>query len=95
MCILGHSTSTQGKTVTLIGYKELLTRQSGGDFLKRLGCRDVGGDCDFITTGETAEEVKMALFVHAQEAHKDMLANMSPEELSKIIEKIDGILSKQ
>jgi len=63
--------------------------------LKRLGCRDVGGDCDFVATGETAEEVKMALFVHAQKAHKDMLASMSPEELNKIAQKMDEILSKQ
>jgi predicted small metal-binding protein len=55
----------------------------------------VGGDCDFVATGETAEEVKMALFVHAQKAHKDMLASMSPEELNKIAQKMDEILSKQ
>lgn len=45
---------------------------------KRLSCRDVGVDCDFVACGESEEEIFQKAAEHARTAH-----NMSeiPEEL--------------
>ena len=31
----------------------------------KFACKDVGVDCDFVTTGENFEEVKQKAFAHA------------------------------
>jgi len=45
---------------------------------KRLSCRDVGSDCDFVACGKTEEEIFQKASEHARTDH-----NMSeiPEEL--------------
>jgi len=50
--------------------KEVLTME------KRLSCRDVGADCDFIACGKTEDEVMQKAADHARTSH-----NMS--EISK------------
>jgi predicted small metal-binding protein len=47
---------------------------------KRLSCRDVGTDCDFVACGKTEEEVFQKASEHARTDH-----NMSeiPEELKE------------
>lgn len=61
--------------------------------MKTLKCRDVGTfDCDFVAKAETAEEVKKAAFVHAEQVHKDALQNMTPEDLKSLTEKMDSLL---
>jgi predicted small metal-binding protein len=45
---------------------------------KRLGCRDVGVDCDFVACGKTEEEIFQKASDHAKEDH-DM--NEIPKEL--------------
>ncbi len=67
----------------------------GGDVLKRLGCRDLGGDCDFVATGETPEQVKKALFDHAAKEHKEILEKMTLQDKIKITAKMDSMLNKQ
>ena len=36
---------------------------------KRLGCRDVGTDCDFVACGKTEEEVFQKAAEHARTDH--------------------------
>ena len=55
-------------------------------------CRDLGVDCDFVTTAETREEVKEATFAHAGVAHKDMLQSMTPEQLADLEKAVDGAI---
>jgi len=47
---------------------------------KRLSCRDVGTDCDFVACGKTEEEIFQKASEHARKDH-----NMSeiPEELKE------------
>ncbi len=56
----------------------------------KYACRDLGVDCDFTTTAESPEEVKKAVFAHADVHHKEMLQSMTPEQLvdlEKAVEK--------
>ena len=36
---------------------------------RRMSCRDVGPDCDFVARGETDEEVMGQVAEHARAAH--------------------------
>ena len=36
---------------------------------KRLGCRDVGADCDFVACGKTDDEVMQKVGEHARTDH--------------------------
>ena len=45
---------------------------------KRLGCRDVGVDCDFVACGRTEEEVLQKASEHAKTDHN---MNEIPKEL--------------
>jgi predicted small metal-binding protein len=45
---------------------------------KRLGCRDVGVDCDFVACGKTEEEVLKKAAEHAKTDHN---MNEIPKEL--------------
>lgn len=63
--------------------------------MKQVGCRDLEGQCDFVATGQTADEVKRKLWEHATASHKDMLESMSDAEKTQMQTKIDGLLSKQ
>lgn len=45
---------------------------------KRLGCRDVGADCDFVACGKTEEEVFQKATEHARTDHN---MKETPKEL--------------
>ncbi len=45
---------------------------------KRLSCRDVGADCDFVACGKTEEEVFQKASEHAKTAHN---MNEIPKDL--------------
>ncbi|HUE86937.1 MAG TPA: DUF1059 domain-containing protein [Vicinamibacterales bacterium] len=61
--------------------------------MKELGCRDLGGECDFVASGENNEDVKRRLFEHAAEAHPEKLAGMTPEEQAQMQERMDEVLA--
>jgi predicted small metal-binding protein len=58
----------------------------------KYACKDLGVDCDFSITGETTEEVKKAVFAHANVAHKEMLQSMTPEQLAGLEKAVDGAI---
>jgi predicted small metal-binding protein len=45
-------------------------------------CREMGMDCDFVTTGMSVEEAKAKALAHAKEIHGDVLASMSAEQMA-------------
>ena len=47
-------------------------------------------DCDFVATGETAEEVKENAFAHAEVAHADILKSMSQEQLAELASLVEA-----
>lgn len=61
--------------------------------MKSLSCKDIGSmDCNFTATGDTAEAVKEAMFAHAQDAHADVLASMTPEQMQAVQQRMDELL---
>lgn len=58
----------------------------------KYACRDLGVDCDFVTTAETREELTEAIFAHAGVVHKDMLATMTPEQLAELEQAVDAAI---
>jgi predicted small metal-binding protein len=43
-------------------------------------CKELGTQCSYVAMGKTLEEVKKDAMQHAQTVHKDLLANMSPQQ---------------
>jgi predicted small metal-binding protein len=49
---------------------------------KVLRCGDIVGDCDFVATGETEQEVMQKAAEHAQSAHN--LSEITPDLADKV-----------
>lgn len=47
-------------------------------------CKDLGLDCDFVTTGATVDEVIDKAFAHAAVAHADILNGMNEAEKAQL-----------
>ena len=65
--------------------------------MKSLSCKDLAGSsstsCNFTATGENADGVKNKMFAHAQEAHADVLASMSEQDMKDVQGKMDSLLA--
>lgn len=57
--------------------------------MKTLSCKDMGVECDYVSTKPTAQEVKDDLSTHAQEVHSEMLAGMSEQDKSEMMRQMD------
>ena len=44
-------------------------------------CKELGTNCRYVAKGNTLEAVKKDAMRHAQEVHKDLLANMSQKQM--------------
>jgi predicted small metal-binding protein len=55
-------------------------------------CRDVGVDCDFVTTGATIDEVKEKAFAHAGVVHVDVMKNMNEDELAQLTKAVEAVI---
>jgi predicted small metal-binding protein len=53
-------------------------------------CKDTGVDCDFVATGETAEDVKEKAFAHAGVVHADLMKSMTEEQLADLAKAVDA-----
>jgi predicted small metal-binding protein len=58
--------------------------------MKRLACRDVGLDCDFIIKGETEEEIIKNAVQNAWEIHAIKPEEMTSEMKVRIKDNISG-----
>lgn len=62
--------------------------------MKSMSCADLGGmDCNFKATGQSADEVKQAMFAHAEEQHPDVLKSMTPQQMQEIQQRMDQLLA--
>jgi predicted small metal-binding protein len=61
----------------------------------KLGCRELGGDCDYVAEGQTPEEVKRALLTHVTHAHGERVARMSTDERDALDVRIDQVLKRR
>lgn len=55
----------------------------------KFACKDAGVDCDFVATGETAEEVKEKAFAHAGVVHAELLQSMTQEQLADLTRTVE------
>jgi predicted small metal-binding protein len=62
--------------------------------MKKIQCKNMGMACEFVATGETAEEVKMKMDQHAMEVHGDMMKDMSPEDKEMMKKKMDEVMEE-
>ena len=46
--------------------------------------------CDYVATGDTADEVQAAMMTHGGANHSDLMAGMSPEEMQKAGQEMDA-----
>lgn len=53
-------------------------------------CKDAGVDCNFVATGETAEDVKKNAFEHAGVVHVDLLKSMTEEQLADLTRTVEA-----
>jgi predicted small metal-binding protein len=60
----------------------------------KLGCRELGGDCDYVAEGRTRQEVKEELLAHVKEAHKDRVKRMTDDERDALDVRIDQVLRR-
>jgi predicted small metal-binding protein len=58
--------------------------------MKRLVCRDVGLDCDYVILGDSDEEVTSKAVKHAWEAHAISAEEMTSDMKTRIKENIEG-----
>jgi predicted small metal-binding protein len=56
----------------------------------RFACRDVGVDCDFVATGDTAEDVKNKAFAHAGVVHADLMNGMNDEQKAQMVTAVEA-----
>ena len=56
----------------------------------KFACKDAGVDCDFVATGETAEEVKQKAFDHAGVVHAEIMRSMTQEQLEELAKTVDA-----
>lgn len=58
--------------------------------MKRLVCRDVGLDCDYVILGDSDEEVTSKAIKHVWEAHAISVEEMTSDMKTRIKENIQG-----
>ncbi len=47
-------------------------------------CKELGTNCNYVAKGNTLDEVKKDAMNHAQSAHKDLMAKMTPQQMEDI-----------
>ena len=61
--------------------------------MKQFACKDMGMNCDYVTTGQTAQEVLQKAMAHAQQKHADVLKTMtSPEQMAQMQKQLESAI---
>jgi predicted small metal-binding protein len=47
-------------------------------------CKELGTNCNYMAKRATMEEVKTNSMTHAQTAHKEWLAKLSPQQIADV-----------
>lgn len=61
--------------------------------MKELSCREMGGTCDFVARGQTADDVKQRMLAHARKDHPQMFESMTPEMQKQMQTRMDRLLA--
>lgn len=81
-------------SIKQFGVSESLTAITRGPLARpttlRFACADVGVDCDYVATGETAAAVKEDAFAHAAVAHAAILQSMSQDQLAELTRAVEA-----
>lgn len=71
-------------------------KNSSSKPLYTMTCKDIGSaDCGFSVTTHSADEVKKAMFAHANYAHPEKLKGMTESEKQGMVKMMDEMLNKQ
>ena len=61
--------------------------------MKQFACKDMGMNCDYVTTGQTVQEVLQKAMAHAQQKHADVLKTMtSPEQMAQMQKQLESVI---
>ena len=66
--------------------------------MKKISCADLPGNdgtCNITITAETTDEAVQKMFAHAQKAHADKLASITPEQAKQMEGMMREFLDKQ
>ncbi|HET7038508.1 MAG TPA: DUF1059 domain-containing protein [Gemmatimonadales bacterium] len=58
-----------------------------------LTCLDVGGECDFVATGESPTDAKRRLWGHLRDRHGDL--SLTAGMRAELDQQMDGLLEHQ
>lgn len=92
MGLYSRFVDTEGNIVGLWQNLSPVAREEG---MVKFGCRELGGDCDYVAVGKTAQEVKNKIFEHAASAHPEKLVSMSEQDKQAMLKKMDEILMER
>lgn len=62
--------------------------------MKEIGCRDMGVNCNFVAKGNTDEEIKKALWSHAEKSHAEVVKSLTPDKRKEMNATMDALLKK-
>jgi len=62
--------------------------------MKQVGCRDMGVNCDFVAKGNSNDEIKKALWTHAEKSHAEVVKSLTAGKRQELSVKMDEILNK-
>jgi len=62
--------------------------------MKEIGCRAMGVDCNFVAKGNTDEEVKKALWSHAEKSHAEVIKSLTADKRREMNATMDVLLKK-
>lgn len=51
--------------------------------MQKFACKDLGLQCDYVTTGATKDEVLRKAMQHGNTVHADMMKKLSKEQAAK------------
>ncbi len=61
--------------------------------MKSLRCRDLGIDCDCVTSGEIDQAVVTVMFAHSMEHHPETHDNMFADKATELVGDMEGAIS--
>ena len=58
--------------------------------MEKFACKNLGIDCDFVTTGATKEEVLKKAMEHGGAVHADLMKDMTKEQMADFGKKLEA-----
>ncbi len=58
--------------------------------MQKFACKDIGLQCDYITTGATKDEVIRKALQHGNTVHSDLMKKLSKEQAVKFAKDLEA-----